>query len=481
MRRSFLDVVNRLAPLAFCSAALLGAVACSGSSGSSASDAERDGKQAAALSSSGAPIVGLAGKCLDDAGDGTADGNRLQLYTCNGTDAQQWTYVNGTLVGPGGKCLDDSGDATNDGNRIQLYSCNGTRAQQWSYVNDTLVGPAGKCLDVTNEDSADGTPLQLWSCTGGKNQQWTLNGSAGSTPTPPPTTTAPPPPPVVSSSTLHSVYIGNDPTQVAQYESWLGKPTDGILSYTGDASWADYDGSVGYAINLWAPLDRRVLWSVSFIPDGANLADAASGAYDAHYLAAAKQLASFRPQDGVLYIRTAWEWNGNWFPWSVSQSDTGNFIAAWHHFVDAFRSVSPRFRFDWCPSLTINPYPLEDAYPGDDYVDVIGADVYDEDVYWKIQDPDARWEQEYLTSDHGLNWLSSFAAAHGKGLSVPEWGTGGSGSGDDPSFVSHMNDWLEANHALYASYWNSSSVYTGQLSYGQWPNAGAEYRKLFGP
>ena len=44
-----------------------------------------------------------------------------------------------------------------------------------------------------------------------------------------------------------------------------------------------------------------------------------------------------------------------------------------------------------------------------------------------------------------------------------------------------MNDWLNANHVLYASYWNSNSVYTGQLSYGQWPNAGAEYKKLFGP
>jgi hypothetical protein len=460
---------------------LLALTACSG--GSSAGVEEKDGSLSAKLSSTAGPVVGLGGKCLDDDGDGTSDGNRIQLYTCNGTDAQSWSYVDGTLVGPGGKCLDDSGAATSDGNRIQLYTCNGTAAQQWSYVNNTLVGPAGKCLDVTAYDSADGTPLELWDCNGGANQQWTLSGSTASAPTmtPTPTPTPAPTPAPVTSTTIHGVFVGNDPTQVTQYEAWLGKETDGILSYTGDASWADYDGSVGYSINLWAPLDRRVLWSVSFIPDGANLADAASGAYDSHYVAAAQQLANFRPQDGVLYIRTAWEWNGNWFPWSVAQGDTGNFINAWHHFVDAFRSVSTRFRFDWCPALTVNPYPLEDAYPGDDYVDVIGADVYDEDTYWKIQDPDARWEQEYLTSDHGLNWLSSFATAHGKGLSIPEWGTGGNSSGDDPNYVSHMNDWLTANHVLYASYWNSNSVYTGQLSEGQWPNAGAEYKKLFGP
>ena len=37
------------------------------------------------------PIVGLGGKCVDVAGASTANGTAVQLYTCNGTGAQQWT------------------------------------------------------------------------------------------------------------------------------------------------------------------------------------------------------------------------------------------------------------------------------------------------------------------------------------------------------------------------------------------------------
>ena len=33
------------------------------------------------------PIIGLAGKCLDDKGDATDDGNKIQLYRCNGSEA----------------------------------------------------------------------------------------------------------------------------------------------------------------------------------------------------------------------------------------------------------------------------------------------------------------------------------------------------------------------------------------------------------
>ncbi|MQA27607.1 MAG: family 16 glycosylhydrolase, partial [Micromonosporaceae bacterium] len=36
-------------------------------------------------------ITGLAGKCVDVAAANTADGTQVQLYTCNGTDAQRWT------------------------------------------------------------------------------------------------------------------------------------------------------------------------------------------------------------------------------------------------------------------------------------------------------------------------------------------------------------------------------------------------------
>ena len=68
---------------------------------------------------------------------------------------------------------------------------------------------------------------------------------------------------------LLGVYCGNDPRAIVAFEAWLGRPVDGVLGYTGGASWADYDGSVPWAADLWRALDRRVLWSV---PRSCNLA-----------------------------------------------------------------------------------------------------------------------------------------------------------------------------------------------------------------
>ena len=119
-------------------------------------------------------ITGLAGKCVDVQGSGTADGTRVQLYTCNGTGAQTWTWAADGSVRALGKCLDVSGGSTADGARVQLWTCNGTGAQKWtlSGANDLVNPQANKCLDVTGNNAADGTPLQLWTCTGGANQKW---------------------------------------------------------------------------------------------------------------------------------------------------------------------------------------------------------------------------------------------------------------------------------------------------------------------
>ncbi len=51
-------------------------------------------------------ITGIAGKCVDVAGANSANGTAVQLWTCNGTNAQQWTVgTDGTLRALG-KCMD---------------------------------------------------------------------------------------------------------------------------------------------------------------------------------------------------------------------------------------------------------------------------------------------------------------------------------------------------------------------------------------
>jgi glucosylceramidase len=120
-------------------------------------------------------ITGYGGKCADVAGASSANGTAVQLYTCNGTSAQQWTVASDGSLQALGKCMDVTSAGTANGTQVQLYDCNGTGAQKWTYSNGELINSnSGRCLDATGPSSADGTRLQIWDCTGASNQKWTL-------------------------------------------------------------------------------------------------------------------------------------------------------------------------------------------------------------------------------------------------------------------------------------------------------------------
>jgi Ricin-type beta-trefoil lectin domain/Glycosyl hydrolases family 16 len=127
-------------------------------------------------SGSTGPITGYEGLCLDDRSASTADFNPIQVYTCNGTTAQQWTVVAaGSTLHVLGKCLDVSGAGTANGTLVDLYDCNGTGAQVWEpQSNGELLNPnSGKCLDDTGFGGS-GTQVQIWACADSSNQKWTV-------------------------------------------------------------------------------------------------------------------------------------------------------------------------------------------------------------------------------------------------------------------------------------------------------------------
>ena len=129
---------------------------------------------AAQAATSGA-ITGYQGLCLDDRSSSTTDLNPIQVYTCNGTNAQQWTVAPGNTLQVLGMCLDVDAAGTADGTLVDLYTCNGTGAQEWvPQSNGELVNPnSGKCLDDTGWGGS-GTQVQIWACADTSNQQWTL-------------------------------------------------------------------------------------------------------------------------------------------------------------------------------------------------------------------------------------------------------------------------------------------------------------------
>jgi hypothetical protein len=165
-----------------------------------------DAVQPAAVGSTG-PITGYEGLCLDDRSASTALYNPIQVYTCNGTSAQQWTVEANNTLEVLGLCLDVAAAGTANGTLVDLYTCNGTAAQTWDpQSNGELVNPnSGKCLDDTGFGGS-GTQVQIWACADSSNQQWTLPGG-GSTGSPPPT--SPPPSGGTTPNLGSNVYVFN--------------------------------------------------------------------------------------------------------------------------------------------------------------------------------------------------------------------------------------------------------------------------------
>ncbi|MFJ3231621.1 RICIN domain-containing protein [Streptomyces sp. NPDC086787] len=114
-------------------------------------------------------IPGASGKCLDVEGGGTANGTAVQVYTCNGSSAQEWkllgSYDGGyTLVNTKAfKCLDVSGGNSADGTKIQIWNCSSSKNQQWTFdvrASDELRNAAtGKCLNLPSFDNSKNATL----------------------------------------------------------------------------------------------------------------------------------------------------------------------------------------------------------------------------------------------------------------------------------------------------------------------------------
>ena len=122
------------------------------------------------------PITGYRGKCVDDAMSRTTNGNKIDLWTCNRTGAQNWTVRTNNTLTVFGKCMDIQGASSLNGAKIQLWTCNGGWNQVWVHQsNGELVNPhSGKCLTDPGYSTLNGTQLVLWSCAATANQIWHL-------------------------------------------------------------------------------------------------------------------------------------------------------------------------------------------------------------------------------------------------------------------------------------------------------------------
>ncbi|WP_041684974.1 glycoside hydrolase family 19 protein [Renibacterium salmoninarum] len=124
-------------------------------------------------------ITGIGGKCIDAAAGKSDNGTAVQIYDCNGTNAQQITIGDDQSIRMLGKCLDIVDRSTSNGGKVQLWDCANSANQKWAFSNASeIVNPAAnRCLDAEGQKSDNGTRLMIWDCTGNPNQKWTVHPS----------------------------------------------------------------------------------------------------------------------------------------------------------------------------------------------------------------------------------------------------------------------------------------------------------------
>ena len=71
-------------------------------------------------------------------------------------------------------CMDNNNGSGANGNKVQIWTCDGyAPAQNWTVNANGTITIDGGCLDITGANYNNGTLVELWTCNGGANQQWT--------------------------------------------------------------------------------------------------------------------------------------------------------------------------------------------------------------------------------------------------------------------------------------------------------------------
>ncbi|MBI3338469.1 hypothetical protein HY003_04195 [Candidatus Saccharibacteria bacterium] len=281
------------------------------------------------------------------------------------------------------------------------------------------------------------------------------------------------------------------PGAVSDFESWLGRPVNYTVGFYGRTG-SDFSAieNSGAVCQKWAPTKYSLALSTAMLPSSSSytLAAGARGDYNKHWKITGQQLVDKGCADIIL--RIGWEFNGKFFSWAASGKEA-DYAAYWRQIVTTLRSVPGQsFKFDWCPLGSVVNADVEAAYPGSEYVDIIGLDHYDV-LGTTASSPEDRWNKQQNVR-YGRIWQLQWAKDHGKQVSFPEWGISvrpndNLGGGDNPYFIQKMYEWMNALPAsgpgslAYQAYFEDDAVDAKHsIMSGEFPNSTAMYKKLFG-
>src|SRR6202453_3633679 len=331
-------------------------------------------------------------------------------------------------------------------------------------LQTTTPSTAPRFTTTTTEPPTTTTTASPATTTTTRPRTTTTTAPPATTTTGPVTATAPP------TSSLQQGAYDSTPTpqgMAAFAQETETSPTVAMDYLASNGGWSGLDGSGGslaWLTGPWKGSGYTLSLGVPMFPTGvgASLATGATGAYDSYFTTLAQTLVAAGQANA--YLRLGWEFDGSWTAWYAgTPSAEASFATYFQQIVTAMRSVSgEHFRFVWNPdsgAFTESGYSVAAAYPGNDYVDVIGLDAYDQS--WATpQTPTNAWSSTSLPS---LTAAQQFASAEGKPLAFPEWGvtirSDGHGLGDDPYYINHMVAWMEtgSNDVAFESYFDDST------------------------
>lgn len=271
----------------------------------------------------------------------------------------------------------------------------------------------------------------------------------------------------------------NDATAVGTVETWLGQELEAVMAFCDGDSWANIVARpASIATDYGVRMDAlKKDWAVPLASNTQGIAETIAGTHDASITALAENILA-NDSNNQIWIRLGWEMNLTSYPWADTNATTTQYIQAFQRVVGLFRAVSDKFIFGWIPNWGGSANP-EDWYPGDDYVDYVGMNMYFKTL---LDQPSGQTGPEVwankLGATYGLNYIASFATTHSKRLAVPEWGI----DADEPAIVAGMATYIEDNRSkfLYHGYWDQDTPVVTKISGNQFPESSSAFLYNFG-
>jgi hypothetical protein len=286
------------------------------------------------------------------------------------------------------------------------------------------------------------------------------------------------------------------------FESWRGRPLDVTTVYFGKETWRHILASARGRNDATMP----VAIGFPMLPKShrGQLAPCADGAFDADI----RDIRDAMLENGwqSALIRLGWEGNrmGS-FAWAVDGDGT-DWKRCFRRWVDILNPVvepgtapttrTRNFVIVWnMGNRGTFPYPIEQMWPGEEYVDIVASQYYDRCPPLAAGDA-AGWERLLDDRDDYGNpagpraWLE-FAKSKGKRWALAEWGVGGSQQVcrrpgiDNPFLMLQMFEFLSENaeHVAFEAYFNNDGHHDGTHAIYPTdvnPLSAAVYRELWG-